>query len=169
MIEELKAKFIECKESKSYKRIDSSHPVDIYIGYDELGRKSLAIISDGEIDNVESTRLIDVKFVKRVDNRLSLSFNLIDDSISDIFYKFCIDIIDSTMNVKTLNPLLFVIDRWKNWINTYKNQHSLILSEKEIRGLIGELIILKEYIFENYGDEKGIKSLLGESRSHKDY
>ena len=169
MIEELKDKFIECKESKTYKRINPSHPVDIYIGYDELGRKSLAVISDGDIDNVESTRLIEVKFVKRVDNRLSLSFNLLDDSISDIFYKFCVDIIDSTSNIKMLNPLSFVIDRWKNWINTFKNPHSLILTENEIRGLIGELIFLKEYMFKNYGVEKGITSWLGASKAHKDY
>lgn len=169
MVNEIIKKFDELKGTIGYKRIDSNHPLDIYIGFDENGKKSFAIITDGEIDNVSSTKMIEVKFVKRTDERYNFSFSLIDSSMSDLFYIFCNDLISSSQNLKLISPLKFVIERWKSWLNLFQSPHSLILNENEIRGLLGELVFLKNRMFIKYGIEKSIASWIGVNKAHKDF
>ena len=166
---DLKEKFEKQNGEKSFKRIDAMHPLDIYIGHNEKGNKTLVIVEFGQIEEVESTRMIDVFFTKRTDNKLSLSYSLLDDSMKDMFYSFCEDIIESSKKIEKENAIQFVIQRWKNWINLFKNPYTTMLTENEIRGLIGELIFLNEYIFEKYGIEKGLKSWIGSSKAHKDF
>ncbi len=166
---DLKEKFEEENGIKTFRRIDAIHPLDIYVGHNEKGNKTLVIVEYGQIEEVESTRMIDVIFTKRTDNKLSLSFSLLDNSMKDMFYSFCEDIIESSKNIEKEKAIQFVIRRWKNWINLFKNPYTTILTENEIRGLIGELIFLNEFIFEKYGIDKGLKSWIGSSKAHKDF
>lgn len=166
---DLKDKFDKENEIEAFKRINAIHPLDIYIGHNEKGNKTLVVIEFGQIEEIESTRMIDVAFTKRTDNKLSLSFALLDDSMKDMFYSFCEDIIESSKNIEKEKAIQFVIRRWKDWINLFKNPYTTILTENEIRGLIGELIFLNEFIFEKYGIDKGLKSWIGSSKSHKDF
>lgn len=168
-IEEIKEKFDECKNSISYKRISSDHPVNIYVGYNEKGNKSFAIVSNKCNSDFESTRLIDVELNVRFDGNYVLSFNLLDDSLSDIFYQFISDIVDKTHNLKDYSPIAFTIERWKKWINMFKNPKNVFLSENEVRGLLGELIYLEKYMFYKYGIDKSLESWIGNSLSHKDF
>lgn len=168
-IDEIKEKFNECKNSLSYKRINPNHPVNIYIGYNEKGNQSLAIISEKCNLDFESTRLIDVELKVRNDGDYVLSFNLLDDSLSDIFYQFISDIVEKTYNIKDYSPIAFVIERWKKWINMFKNPKNIFLSENEVRGLLGELIYLEKYMFDKYGIDRSLESWIGSSLSHKDF
>lgn len=168
-IDEIKEKFYECKNSLSYKRINSDHPMNIYIGYNEKGNQSLAIISTKCNVDYESTKLINVELKVRNDGDYVLSFNLLDDSFSDIFYQFVSDIIDKSYNLKDYSPIAFVIERWKKWINMFKNPRNVFLSENEVRGLLGELIYLEKYMFNKYGIDKSLESWIGSSLSHKDF
>lgn len=167
--EQLILKFKECEFTRSYKRIDVDHPVDIYVGYNVNGCKTLAIIAKGDIENVESTRLISVNVFKRNDGKLNLSFSLLDDTMSDIFYQFCNDIIFKTTKIDNVDAISYIINRWKSWIKVFKNPCSIVMSENEVRGLLGELIFLKEFMFEKYGIEKGLISWVGSSMAHKDF
>lgn len=171
MINLIKEKFEECKETKSFIRINAEHPIDTYVGYNERGYKTLAIVAYGEIEEIESTKLIEAKILKRTaDDRLSLSFSLLDDMMSDIFYQFCDDIVQKTVNLSNkINSISFIIERWKKWIQMFKNPHSTIMSENEIRGLLGELVFLKEIMIKKYGISKSLESWIGSSMSHKDF
>lgn len=166
---ELKEKFEKEIEAETFKRIDAIHPLDIYIGHNEKGNKTLIIVEFGQIEEVESTRMIDVSFTKRTDNKLSLAFSLLDDAMKDMFYTFCEDIVESSKNIEKEKAIQFIIRRWKDWINLFKNPYTTILTENEIRGLIGELIFLNEFMFEKYGIEKGLNSWIGSSKAHKDF
>lgn len=168
-IDLIKDKFEECKGTNSFKRVDSNHPVDLYVGYNEKNQKTFVVIANSSEEYVESSKLIEVKLSKRADGKLSLSFNLLDDKMSDIFYSFCSDIIQKTYNLNDYSPISFVIDRWKNWMKMFKNPNSLLLPENEVRGLLGELIFLKEYMFPKYGIEKSLESWIGSSLAHKDF
>ena len=168
-IEEIKDKFDECQNSMSYKRINPDHPINIYIGYNEKGNKSLAIISNESDIEFESTRLIDVELNIRADGNYALSFNLLDDSLSDIFYQFISDIIEKTYYLEDCSPIAFTIERWKRWIDMFKNSRNTLLSENEVRGLLGELIYLEKYMFNKYGINKSLESWIGSSLSHKDF
>ncbi|MEG1008933.1 MAG: hypothetical protein RSF67_03805, partial [Clostridia bacterium] len=91
MYETIKEKFEESQYNSKYKRYDAIHPVDIYLGSNEIGNKSLVIIFEGQILEIESTKMIKVSITKREDKKLVLSFDLLENNIKDIFYKFCED------------------------------------------------------------------------------
>lgn len=158
----------QCKNTLAFKRISSIHPLDLYLGYNDLGRKTLALITS-EVDlNFQSTKLIEVKIASREDGRKAVGFSLMDDTETDIFYRFCEDIYESTKSIQTENSIKVINNRWNRWINMFKNPHSLIMGEKEIRGLIGELVFLRDYMFKKYSIEKSITAWMGPNSSHKD-
>ncbi|MEG1141864.1 MAG: PD-(D/E)XK motif protein, partial [Clostridia bacterium] len=169
MYETIKEKFEESQYNSKYKRYDAIHPVDIYLGSNEIGNKSLVIIFEGQILEIESTKMIKVSITKREDKKLVLSFDLLENNIKDIFYKFCEDIIESTKNINKEEVLSFITKRWKSWISLFKNPISELLSEMEIRGLIGELLFLDMYMFNKYGYERSLNAWVGTDMSHKDF
>ena len=156
-------------EKRTYRRFDDTHPLEWYIGYDEEEKKSLVLVTKGEYIKYESTNFISVNIQSREDNNLALSFTLINDDFSEIFLKFCEDIVESSRINNINKPLENVVIRWNMWRNVFKNSYKDILKENEIRGLIGELLFLKEYMIPNYGVEKSIVSWVGPTKAHKDY
>ena len=160
--------FKETKDNFSFKLISSTHPLDLYLGYNDLGKKTLALIEENVDLNFQSTKLIEVKVNTRIDGKQAVCFSLIDDTETEIFYRFCEDIFDATKNFPKENGLRIINSRWNRWINMFKNPHLLIMGEKEIRGLIGELVFLKDYMFDRYSIEKSIDAWMGPLNSHKD-
>ena len=160
--------FNECKDAVTFKRVSSTHPIKLYLGLDEIKRKSMIYITDFVDVIFQSTKLIEVNVRERQSGEKVVCFSLVDNTESDIFYKFCEDIIEHTKNATSLNALKIISNKWNRWINTFKNPHSEIMSEKEIRGLIGELVILRDYLFDKYTMEMAIQSWCGPSKSHKD-
>lgn len=159
----------ECRDSMGFKRLSSEHPLDLYLGYNEIGRKTLALIIESVDYNFQSTKLIEVKIADRQDGKKAVRFSLLDDIETDIFYRFCEDIYETTKNIKKEDALKVINSRWNRWINMFKNPHSLIMNEHEIRGLIGELIFLRDVMFNNYPIEKCIEAWMGPIKSHKDF
>lgn len=160
--------FTECKSTLTFKRIPADYKLDIYLGYNNKAQKTLAYITDKVDETFQSTRLIDLNINTRHDGKKAVCFSLIEEIDSDIFYRFCQDIIESTKDVSNENGLKIINARWNRWINMFKNPFSKILSESEIRGLIGELVFLRDYMFDKYGIEKSIESWEGPDSSHKD-
>lgn len=168
MYEVIKEKFELCSIPNSYKRFDAIHPFDIYIGLNISGKKSLAIIANGKLENIESTKMINVSASQREDKKITITFDLLENEMSDLFYRFCSDIIESS---KSLNKdiIQFVLKRWKNWIALFRNSITTILSEIEIKGLLGELIFLNTFMFKKYGYERSLNAWIGPELSHKDF
>lgn len=160
--------FAKCKSTLTFKRIPADYKLDIYLGYNNKAQKTLAYITDKVDETFQSTRLIDLNINTRHDGKKAVCFSLVEEIDSDIFYRFCQDIIESTKDVSNVNGLKIINARWNRWINMFKNPFSKILSENEIRGLIGELVFLRDYMFDKYGIEKSIESWEGPNSSHKD-
>lgn len=160
--------FKETKNNFAFKLISPTHPLDLYLGYNDLGKKTLALVEESVDLNFQSTKLIEVKIATRKDGRKAVCYSLMDDTETDIFYRFCEDIFESTKNSTKENGLKIINNRWNRWINMFKNPHPLIMGEKEIRGLIGELVFLRDFMFDKYSIEKSIAAWMGPKSSHKD-
>ena len=160
--------FRETKNNFAFKLISSTHPLDLYLGYNDFGKKTLALVEENVELKFQSTKLIEVKIATRQDGKKAVCFSLIDDTEADIFNKFCEDIFESTKDVSKDEGLKIINNRWNRWINMFKNPHLLIMGEKEIRGLIGELIFLRDFMFDKYTVEKSIAAWMGPISSHKD-
>lgn len=69
----------------TYQRVDSTHPLDLYVGIDDTARWTLLLISDFQPLSVTSSRMIMIKSGKRSDSKWTQSFSLVDDRFRDIF------------------------------------------------------------------------------------
>lgn len=159
---------LEGEDVESYSRFDSEHPLDVYLGLDQAGRKSLALVMNARRERVMSTKTIEAQFFKRDDGQLMLSFSLVEDQLKDIFYKFCEDIIESTRHYSKEEGFIPAIDRWNTWINFF-SKTSLPLSANEVLGLIGEVYFLQNVMVKKYGLETALDSYIGTDRAHKDF
>lgn len=161
-------KLLEDRPNESYQRYDAEHPLDIYLGTDQAGRKSLALVMNASRERITSTKIINAQFYKRDDGKLMLCFSLEDDQFKDIFYKFCVDIIESTRRNLVEEGFAPAVGRWNTWIKFF-SKTSLPLSENEILGLIGEIYFLQNVLILKYGQEVAVDSYIGTSHAHKDF
>lgn len=170
MYEEIKNKFENFYNSKeNFIRINATHPIDIYLGVNDFQQKSLVIIANGDISEIESSRFIKTEIRKREDNKIYLSFALLNDAMKDLFYKFCQDIIESTIDISENKAISFIMKRWNDWNKLFMNPITSLLNENEVKGLLGELVFLNDYMFKKYGIERGLISWMGPDLSHKDF
>lgn len=159
---------LEHAQLEAYSRYDGEHPLDIFLGIDDQGRKSLVVTLKAGRERVVSSKTIAVDFFKRTDGRSSLRFSLEDDDLRDIFYKFCEDIIESTRNSNPSDGFSPIVRRWETWI-TFFQRTALPLSESEIIGLIGEIHFLQTVMIEKYGADRALEAFIGIDKAHKDF
>lgn len=154
--------------NSTMQRIDATHPLDIFLGLSDEGYKTLFVISKYEFENVKSSKGIIVNQYKR-DNEHILTFKLSDKSIEDLFYVFCSDIVESTRYTQKINGNAAIVDRYLKWKELFAKQKLKILSEPEIKGIIGELLFLNKYMIPTFGEDKAINSWLGPMGADQDY
>lgn len=154
----------------TYQRVNNTHLLDLYVGIDAAARWTLLLISEYPSPKIVSSRMILVKFGKRSDKKWSLSFSLVDASYKDMFVLFCEDIVSSSAFIKNKEKAArFVGKRYKEWREMLANARGNLLSPAEIKGLLGEMHFLKEYLCTQYGAEKAALSWTGPRRLPQDY
>lgn len=154
----------------TYQRVNSTHLLDLYVGIDDTARWTLLLISEYPPLKIASSRMILVKSGKRPDKKWSLSFSLVEDSYRDMFVLFCEDIVSSSACIENKEKATrFVGKRYKEWREMLANAQGNLLSPEEIKGLLGEMYFLKEYLCDQYGAEKAALSWTGPKRLPQDY
>ena len=154
----------------SFRRVDEEHPLDIYLGKDASARTSMLLISKSVPMQIYSSHLIGITIGKRTDGAWALSFSLLDNQYQDMFFHFCDDIINSTREVKDkVQGTTFVCLRYLKWQEMLKKNSSGLLSFSEIKGLIGELVFLKEFLFDKYGKNIALQSWIGPDKADQDF
>lgn len=154
----------------SFRRVDKEHPLDIYLGKDASARTSMLLISKSVPMQIYSSHLIGITIGKRTDGTWALSFSLLDNQYQDMYFHFCDDIINSTRDVKDKSQgTTFVCLRYLKWQEMLKKNSSGLLSFSEIKGLIGELVFLKEFLFDKYGKNIALQSWIGPDKADQDF
>lgn len=166
---DLQNKFRKGKDSHTYQRIDMDYRVNVYLGYNDDGRMSMVVAEDGKEERVKSSKFIDVKMKRREDRKLALSFDLLDDAYAQLFTVFCKDMIIICERAGKEMAISNALLRWKYWLELFGKRTLHILEKNEIKGLIGELYVLKDYIAPKYGINEAVKSWMGPMLGHKDF
>lgn len=155
---------------ETYQRVSSVHPLDLYVGIDDTARWTLLLISDCQPPHIVPSKMILVKTGKRSDGRWALSFALVDDKYRDMFILFCEDIIVSSSSFKDKEKAAyFICERYKEWREMLANTQGELLSPQEVKGLLGEMYFLREYLAPLYGIEPAAMSWTGPKRLAQDY
>ena len=150
-------------------RIDPSIPLDIFLGRDEFARLLIFIISKNKPVKVTSSNLIEVEIGQREDKTWALSFILKDEQYADIFFHFCNDIIQYTLEYRQQDIATCVIDRYNKWHTMLKKNMSGLLSKEEIKGLIGEIHFLMNFLLASYSEEQAVYSWVGMDKNQHDF
>lgn len=153
--------------NNSFKRVDAHHPLDLYLGEDQDGRNALILISSKLIGKSQVYKGLEVTISRRADFKYVLKFALTSERYKKMFPKLCDDLVESTRNTSVNNPEA-IWNQFIRWINLFKETESG-LTEEEIRGLIGELILMRDVVIPNYSASVAIASWLGPTGARHDF
>ena len=155
-------------ENGKYVRVSSDHPIELYIGINNDGLRTLRF--NGKftpINSIKSTDYIKVTQFNYND-QFSILFSCIQTQDYSLFNNFCEDMINCTRNTTNDNAYHLLLDRYNLWLKTFKRSRNL-LDENQIIGLIAELMFLNNICLEKYGQEKAINGWSGPDKLHKDF
>lgn len=167
---DIKTLFGAINHLDTYQRVNSTHPLDLYVGVDETGRWTLLLISEDPPLKAASSRMILVKSGRRPDRKWSLSFSLVEENYKDMFVLFCEDIVSSSACITNKKKATrFVSKRYIEWRVMLSNARGNLLSPEEIKGLLGEMYFLKDFLSVKYGMEKAAMAWTGPKRLSQDF
>ncbi len=166
-VDEIKAQFNKVLSVSQYVRVSETHPLELYLGLNEVGQKTLRFNGQFVPSKLYSTKSLDIKQLK-FDDHLSILFSSKVTDNDSLFYKFCEDIINYTKESTQEIGYKDIINRYIIWKKFFTTK-ATILSEKEIMGLIGELMYLKEQCFFIHGVSKGLAGWSGSEPTNKDF
>lgn len=166
---DIKSQFSAFSRPEYFSRIDDEHILDLHIGLDENGRKSIELRSIFKPVKVTGTSAIDVtQYTKPEYN--TIRFSLKDDDMSGLFYKFCEDIIEQTKDLKNeKDGYKAITTRFFQWKKMFVLSKNTFLTEPEIMGMIGEILFLRGPLAEEIGLSEALKSWSGQELTHKDF
>ena len=165
----IEEKFAKGELTRTYQRIDSDYKVNIYLGYNEDGQMSMVLIESGKEALVKSSKMINVSLRRRDDKKMALTFDLLDNSYKSMFFVFCKDIILMCELAGPEMAISSALIRWKYWKEMFGKKKTDILDKQEIKGLIGELIELRDHFMSEYEESVAIQSWMGPLQGHKDF
>lgn len=166
---DIKSQFSAFSRPEYFSRIDDEHILDLHIGLDEKGRKSIELRSMFKPVKVTGTSAIDVtQYTKPEYN--TIRFSLKDDDMSGLFYKFCEDIIEQTKDLKNeKDGYKAITTRFFQWKKMFVLSKNTFLTEPEIMGMIGEILFLRGPLADEIGLSEALKSWSGQELTHKDF
>lgn len=164
---EIANKFNSIFKNSEYIRVSAKHPLELYLGLNEKGLKTLRYNGIFEPIKVVGTNILEIKQVKTSEHySILFSFNSNDEEV--IFYKFCEDLINMTEGYNGDKGYNEIINRYNQWKKMFYGRSSL-LNENEIMGLIGELLFLKDNVIIIHGAHNGVNGWSGPEPTHKDF
>ncbi|MDZ7640955.1 MAG: PD-(D/E)XK motif protein [Desulfurivibrio sp.] len=141
--------------SYNVRRADAEHPYEFFWGRDISGDYLFLYQCDAEVrfpEKIPKLKGVDIVLPVVGDNeltRLILCVNNRDDW--DIFHSLCLDLLKATIECSSDESVVAVImRRLERWHLFLKTNRARILSELEQKGLIGELLFLKDYLLPRY-------------------
>jgi len=152
-------------------QINVSHPLEWHIGYLSISQRTLLIVSDSEFGKIDSSKSMAVNRRKReVDNRWTLSFELLRNEQQGVFAILCCDIIEhSRLATNEKEALKLVIKRYKQWSKLLETQRSGLMSEQSRKGLTGELLFLESRLTSSEGLLPVIQGWAGADNADQDF
>lgn len=152
-----------------FSRVDSNHILELHIGLDEKGRKSIELRAKYKPRKVISSGAIEVNQYKK-DAYNTIRFSLCNEEISGLFYKFCDDLIEQTRGLTDESEgYQAIVNRYYQWKKLFTSKGNNLLSEYEVMGLIGEILFLQRYLKPIIGLEEGLAGWSGQEMTHKDF
>ncbi len=138
------------------RRIDHTHELDLFYARDALGRCLFVYEHDTPGDDAAAPMPelegIQTAFHLSPQGRRRLVITLKEEAYLELFAVLCQDIVQATRGHEDAEDALAVIlRRLAKWQQFLKVARTGLLSEEVVKGLIGELLVLRDYLIPNVG------------------
>ncbi len=165
----LKERFEIFDTPEYYSRVDAEHILELYIGLDEKGQKSIELRSKFNPRKIKGTSAIEVNQYANLKYK-TIRFSLKDDEISGLFYTFCEDLIKQTSSLADeKSGYDAIVVRFHQWKKMFVSSKKDFMNESQIMGLIGELLFLRDELSNRIGLSEALRSWSGQELTHKDF
>lgn len=152
------------------RRADPDHPLDYFISYDEKPEMQLMLVTDTLPQLPNSSKQISVRGNPRADGNYAICFSLENDGLKDQFISLCWDIMECTSDKEDKHEgVRYAVKRFAKWQKLFAELKENKLSESGVKGLIGELVLLKDYCIKKYGKTKAITGWVGPLGTDRDF
>lgn len=158
------------------RRVDHTHHFDLFWARDHFGRY-LFIYEFLPEENTRKINLPDLAGIQTAyiladkgdsKNRLVLMLN--EQSNWELFLSLCNDLVQATRQAKTsASALQTILRRLARWHDFLKKNRSGLLTEERIKGLIGELLFIKNHLFPTFGSGQAIQFWQGPEGLPQDF
>jgi len=162
-----KNRFLSFAQFSHFLRVDDNHPLNLYLGLNDNGQRTLRLIGQFKRKSIKSTRIIQVTHLM-IDRCIAVDFSLLDDEYADLFYLFCNDLVDSSRDCAIDSGYEFIYNRYEKW-RTFGLNKKRFISESEIKGLLGELLFLRDYLIPKYGISASLGAWTAIEPTKKDF
>lgn len=157
------------KSDLSARRIDHKHPLDIYWAKDRAGKYLFVCkLTDKCKLPPKFPALLGIEVTSIPDNK-QLVLTLKKSSDWELFFSLCNDIISATRALEPSAIVSVIFRRIERWREFLKQDREKILSERKIKGLIGELIYIQDFVSPKFGIAKAIEFWTGPEGSTQDF
>jgi len=146
------------------------HPLEWYVRYATRNHKSIVIVSDTPADKITSSKSIEAACNLRKDGRYAVSFTLVNREQEDVFITMSSDIIEfSRVEQQPQESLKKVLRRYAAWMKLLDHKRSALLSANAQKGLLAELVFLKEEIESGMNPSEAIEGWVGPDGADQDF
>ena len=152
------------------RRVDPAHPVDFFIGYDETCAMQLVLLADEQPELPPSSQQVLVRSNPRKDGKYAVCFSLVNQSLKDTFISLCWDIVASTYGAETQKAgIESAVNRFGKWLILMAKGRDSKLSDAVVRGMVGELAVLRDICIPKYGSPHSITGWIDPLHADRDF
>ena len=118
----------------------------------------------------KNTKTLRVKHERLAEDDYRYSIILCDKRYLSFFYNLVLDLIDFSHEITDEFLVLSQVDqRLKNWKSLFAQKRDKLLSLEEQRGLIGELLFLKNYLLKTFDTQLAVSAWQGGEKGKQDF
>ncbi len=161
--------FSKCENlsEEQFIKIHETHAFSFFVGK-ERGCYAFEFRGHFKPRRTLSSGLIHINTFPSAKGGNFLRMTLMQKDYIEYFSILCQDLVDFTEGMEDAqNAYEQMLQRIKKWTKFFK--HRDLLNEKQIMGLIGELLFLKDYMLPMYGEVKAFESWVGPEKTRKDF
>src|SRR5690242_5260937 len=118
-------------------RVDEGHPLDLYACINSEGKPILILVSPCPPTSVPRYNALQLTSNQKADGNWAITLALIRSEFAPFFALVCQDLIDASRAVAIENGADFFVRRLDRWRRLMEGARGKMLSEKELRGLLG--------------------------------
>ncbi len=152
-----------------FRRIDDTHPLDIYAGLDLHSKRVLMLITAEPSPPLPPPGIVQVSCNQRANGEFATVVQLVRPEYDELFGRLCQDLVDSTRGAPTakgVEALLLRLGRWRRLLEVGPRN---TLSDVALRGLIGELWFLDSVAIPRFGVDSAVTGWMGPLDSPQDF